>query len=241
MTVKSWAMRTGPSYPVRMPSRMGCGVPGAIMEWYPTARPGLVASNTLAAACGAVCLVQATILAICSVQPILVTYVSGGLKISWMSTSRSWEDDVAAFLELLDVASTIIATTEKVLRDAGTGLTATEWDVLAIAHACGSCCPSEILRRVALTNRAQTLSSILDRLETQGHVSRRPHPKDGRGVLVEVTPRGRHTIEQVFPIIAQAVIRPFTGSYTDEDIATLRALLARTRSGRWADTLPTRP
>jgi MarR family 2-MHQ and catechol resistance regulon transcriptional repressor len=140
-------------------------------------------------------------------------------------------DGVAAFLELLDVASGIMATTEQVLRDAETGLTAKEWDVLALTHALGPSRPTEILRRIVLTNRAQTLSSILDRLEARGLVTRSPHRQDGRSILVSLTDEGRRTVEWVFPLIARAVIRPFTSAYTDSDITTLRALLARNRPG----------
>lgn len=140
-------------------------------------------------------------------------------------------DDVAAFLELLEVANGILGTIEQLLRDAETGLTAKDWDVLALAHAMGPSRPTEILRRVVLTNRAQTLSSILDRLEGKGLVVRSPHPQDGRSVLVAVTGEGRRTVERVFPVLARGVIRPFSSRYSTDDLATLRGLLRRSRSG----------
>ena len=40
-----------------------------------------------------------------------------------------------------------------------------------------------------------SVTSIVRRLEAAGLVVRRPHPEDGRGVLAEITPRGREVVE----------------------------------------------
>ena len=41
-----------------------------------------------------------------------------------------------------------------------------------------------------------SVTNIIDRLEEQGMVVRRPNPRDGRGTLAEITARGRKTAEQ---------------------------------------------
>jgi DNA-binding MarR family transcriptional regulator len=41
-----------------------------------------------------------------------------------------------------------------------------------------------------------SVTNTVDRLERQGYVSRRPNPRDGRGVLAEITDSGRDTVER---------------------------------------------
>ena len=40
-----------------------------------------------------------------------------------------------------------------------------------------------------------SVTSIVRRLTEDGLIVRRPHPDDGRGVLAEITPRGREVVE----------------------------------------------
>ncbi|GAA0315526.1 MarR family transcriptional regulator [Actinoallomurus spadix] len=41
-----------------------------------------------------------------------------------------------------------------------------------------------------------SVTNTIDRLERQGYVRRRPNPRDGRGVLAEITESGRETVER---------------------------------------------
>jgi DNA-binding MarR family transcriptional regulator len=41
-----------------------------------------------------------------------------------------------------------------------------------------------------------SVTNTIDRLERQGYVRRRPNPRDGRGVLAEITEAGRETVER---------------------------------------------
>lgn len=41
-----------------------------------------------------------------------------------------------------------------------------------------------------------SVTNTIDRLERQGYVRRRPNPRDGRGVLAEITESGRDTVER---------------------------------------------
>jgi DNA-binding MarR family transcriptional regulator len=41
-----------------------------------------------------------------------------------------------------------------------------------------------------------SVTNIIDRLEEQGMVVRRPNPRDGRGTLAEITGRGRKAAEE---------------------------------------------
>ena len=67
-----------------------------------------------------------------------------------------------------------------------------------------------------------TLTSVLDRLERRGHVTRETHPSDRRAVVVELTPAGRRAAM----MIRQAVTgleRHALGGLSAEAIAGLRS------------------
>jgi DNA-binding MarR family transcriptional regulator len=69
------------------------------------------------------------------------------------------------------------------------GLTASEINALAnLADGRGRSV-SELGR--ATGSRPTTLTSVLDRLERRGHITRSPRPGDRRGVLIELTGSGR--------------------------------------------------
>ena len=135
--------------------------------------------------------------------------------------------DSVAFLNLLRGATGIIGDTEKVLRDNDSELTAKEWDVLVFVSTDGPLRPSELLRRTALTSSPQTLSSLLDRMEVKGFLARRPHSDDARGVLVTITDKGSHTVDELFPLLVRKVIAPFTSHFTDDEVKTIAELLSR--------------
>jgi DNA-binding MarR family transcriptional regulator len=56
--------------------------------------------------------------------------------------------------------------------------------------------PSRINEALALSSGGVT--KTIDRLEAAGFVKRGPDPEDGRGVLVELTARGRKMAERIF-------------------------------------------
>jgi DNA-binding MarR family transcriptional regulator len=135
--------------------------------------------------------------------------------------------DMVAFLGVLRGATQIISDTEKVLRDNDSELTAREWDVLAFVSTDGPLRPSQLLRRTALTNSPQTLSSLLDRMEAKGVLTRKKTSNDARGVLVTITDKGSHTIDELFPLLARKVIAPFTSHFTDDEVKAIAEHLAR--------------
>jgi DNA-binding MarR family transcriptional regulator len=64
---------------------------------------------------------------------------------------------------------------------------------------------------------------VVDDLEGQGIVTRRPHPNDRRARLVEVTPKGRELAERADAILATPP--PGLGALPAEDLQTLRRIL----------------
>jgi DNA-binding MarR family transcriptional regulator len=142
-----------------------------------------------------------------------------------LSAERLDQVDHAAFFNILKTAARIIAETEHVLRDSGYELNAREWDVLAMVVAYGPLRPSELLRKSALTRSAQTISSLLDRLQQRDLIERSPHPTQPQGVHVSASPQGSQTAASLYSTLARRVVLPFNSQYTDEELKTIAVLL----------------
>lgn len=132
-----------------------------------------------------------------------------------------------AFLKLIKIATRITADAEKALRDAGVGISAKEWDTLAITVAYGPIRPSDLLREVVLTGTPQTLSSIIDRLEDRGLVIRSQDPTLARAVLVSATADGIQLANDVFPVLRRKLITPFNSHFDDDERQYLQEMLDR--------------
>ena len=78
-----------------------------------------------------------------------------------------------------------------------------------------------------------SITSIVQRLEAAGLVTRRPHPEDGRAVLCAVTDAGRAAVETA---TAELVDADFAlGALSEEELRRLSALLTpvRKEAGDW--------
>ena len=69
-----------------------------------------------------------------------------------------------------------------------------------------------------------TATGVLRTLDTRGWITRRQDPKDGRSVLVSLTPAGRATIERLFPRF-NAEETAIAGSLGDRDQDRLASML----------------
>jgi MarR family transcriptional regulator, organic hydroperoxide resistance regulator len=76
----------------------------------------------------------------------------------------------------------------------------------------------------AAGTRPTTLTSVLDRLEGRGHISRGSVPGDRRAVLIELTPSGRLTAATIRQAVIDLERRALAGMSADA-IAGLRAAL----------------
>ena len=73
-----------------------------------------------------------------------------------------------------------------------------------------------------------TATGVMTTLESRGYVTRRKDPKDGRMVIVELTPSGRATIEKLFPKFnaeESAVAAHLDPQQQDDLAGMLRSLL----------------
>jgi DNA-binding MarR family transcriptional regulator len=77
---------------------------------------------------------------------------------------------------------------------------------------------------VAAGTRPTTLTSVLDRLERRGHITRGARPGDRRAVLVELTSSGRLAASTIRRAIADLEHRALR-DLPDDAIACLRAAL----------------
>jgi MarR family transcriptional regulator, organic hydroperoxide resistance regulator len=105
---------------------------------------------------------------------------------------------------------------------AGLDLTASEINALANLADGPNRTVSELA--AATGTRPTTLTSVLDRLERRGHITRGGRPGDRRAVLVQLTPSGR----QAAATIRQAITsleRRALGALPAEAVAGLHAAL----------------
>ena len=100
----------------------------------------------------------------------------------------------------------------------------------------------ELLRLLAFTRQGQlplgklgvrlqvhptSITSAVDRLETQGFVERRRHPTDGRTTLAAITPAGRRTVERATAVLNGEIFTDI--GLSDQDTERLYRLLERVR------------
>jgi len=84
--------------------------------------------------------------------------------------------------------------------------------------------PSEIGGRILLPSAS--ITSTLDVLERRGWVRRVANPDDRRSVLIEITPAGRRTADQLLPGI-RSLERNVLSALTKKERTQLLALLAK--------------
>jgi DNA-binding MarR family transcriptional regulator len=72
-----------------------------------------------------------------------------------------------------------------------------------------------------------SVTSIVRKLEADGHVVRRQHPDDGRAVLAEITPAGRQVVEAATADLVGADFG--LGVLADDDLRQLSELLRPVR------------
>lgn len=72
-----------------------------------------------------------------------------------------------------------------------------------------------------------SVTNTIDRLEQQGHVVRKPNPRDGRGTLAEITPSGRQVTAAATADLMSAEFG--MGGYDDEQLEEISAVLRRLR------------
>ena len=103
-------------------------------------------------------------------------------------------------------------------------LTPTQWAALAKLRELGDCSQNHLGRLTAMD--AATIKGVIDRLTARGFTTVRPDPRDGRRILVALTPTGLDLYDRAAPIaslITEKTLEPLS----ENERSTLVALLRR--------------
>jgi DNA-binding MarR family transcriptional regulator len=103
-------------------------------------------------------------------------------------------------------------------------LTPTQWAALAKLKEVGDCSQNHLGRLTAMD--AATIKGVIDRLTARGFTMVRPDPRDGRRLVVALTPTGSDLYDRAAPIAAHITEKTLEPLDADER-STLVALLRR--------------
>jgi len=89
--------------------------------------------------------------------------------------------------------------------------------------------PREIEQQVLIAQ--SNISRLVDRMEAEGAVVRRPHAEDARGQIVVITEKGRVLRRRMWPVYAESINEIVSSKVSDRDAASLSGLLDRLIEG----------
>ncbi|MBS0847319.1 MarR family transcriptional regulator [Citrobacter sp. JGM124] len=117
--------------------------------------------------------------------------------------------------------------TERLLNDAlySLDITAAQLKVLCSIHHQANISPVELKKILSVDLGA--LTRMLDRLVCKGWVTRLPNPKDKRGILVSLTPKGAELCQQCHCTVGLSLHNELTKNLTDDEVETLYKLLTK--------------
>ena len=98
------------------------------------------------------------------------------------------------------------------------GLNATDMECLRLLFLKGVATPSELARQTGLTSGAAT--AMLDRLEKEGLIQRRPNPNDRRGTLITPVKSGADRVASWFEPTRKA-IDELISSYSESELGII--------------------
>jgi len=136
------------------------------------------------------------------------------------------EEAMAAWARLVRAEQTVLGGIEAALKSAG--LPPLSWyDVLLeLGRAAdGRLRPLELERRTLLAQ--YNASRLIDRMEKAGVVERLPHPEDGRGQLVAITPEGRALQRRMWKVYGPAIAAHVGDKLSRAEASELTRLLKK--------------
>lgn len=106
------------------------------------------------------------------------------------------------------------------------GLSFTQFAVLELLYNRGEFTVKQITEKVLSTGGNITL--VIQRLEKDELISRKPNPRDKRSCFIAITDKGRELMDVVFPAVMDA-IESYFSRITKEDAETVVAILRKLR------------
>lgn len=85
--------------------------------------------------------------------------------------------------------------------------------------------PRELEQQVLIAQ--SNISRLIDRMEAEGAVERRPHAEDGRGQIVVITEKGKGIRKRMWPVYAELISEIVSSKVSDRDATNLGSLLDR--------------
>jgi DNA-binding MarR family transcriptional regulator len=106
------------------------------------------------------------------------------------------------------------------------GISYARMRLLGALHCGGPQIMSSISDELGVTRR--NITALVDALEEEGLVQRKPHPTDRRATIIELTPKGFETTDSMYEGHREAVAELFT-DLSEEDLSELVRLLGSLR------------
>lgn len=131
-----------------------------------------------------------------------------------------------AFDDLVRFETILWAAIDTKLQDES-GLTLSSFNVMLVIQATPECRVLDIAEALAIT--VGGTSQAVDRLEAAGHCARRPHPKDRRSSIVELTPDGVKLLRRAEPIFDDELARLIEAPLPSTDLSRLASVLDKLR------------
>ncbi len=136
-------------------------------------------------------------------------------------------DGMAAVTSVMRAQQILLARTDEALRPFG--VTFARYEVLMLLlFSKRGVLPMKIIGS-RLQVHPTSVTNAVDRLQKDGHVSRGPHPEDGRAVLVSLTDRGRTLAETATQSLNAGVFAD--PGVAGRDVVTLVRVLTSMRRG----------
>lgn len=143
--------------------------------------------------------------------------------------TRVKQPQLDAWKGLLRAHAAAITQIEARLAEAGS-VPLTSYDVLLeLSNASGRRLRmAELAKRVVLSRSG--LTRLVDRLEREGYLTRESIEEDRRGTEAVLTDKGLQALGKAWPVYAEGIKVTFATHLSDEEAATLAAVLGRVAS-----------
>lgn len=150
---------------------------------------------------------------------------------------RLSSEQVQAFGLLLEGYQRLAANIEADLK-ADTGLSLSELEVLIhlANESDGQLRPRELADKSVMTTSGCT--RLLDRLEEQQLLERHPHGSDRRGLVIELTTRGRRWLDSILPEHYESLEQHLWNAISDRELRQLGATMRKIRDANATQPLP---